>query len=224
MSTKTITKRVALATVVALGAGVLSLVSVSSANASTLGQNSLPGNAGHTATNGYLNIGTTTNNTASAVITTSGPTVASVGLVAVSDITGSTTPSAGTTQTATLVTGGSLAVYTASESNYSGGTIVVTGGTISATTGSTGISADRTAMSYGANVALNAVAISPNTGVTTMYVRAYKAGTAGTAGDVTAPTSGTLFGQITVSVVPAGTNGTLSVASRGTSSTSCCTR
>ena len=34
MSTKTITKRVALATVVALGAGVLSLVTVSSANAS----------------------------------------------------------------------------------------------------------------------------------------------------------------------------------------------
>ena len=33
MSTKTLTKRVALATVVALGAGVLSLVTVSSANA-----------------------------------------------------------------------------------------------------------------------------------------------------------------------------------------------
>ena len=37
MSTKTVTKRVALATVVALGAGVLSLVTVTSANAVSQG-------------------------------------------------------------------------------------------------------------------------------------------------------------------------------------------
>jgi hypothetical protein len=43
MSTKTITKRVALATVVALGAGVLSLVTVTSANATTQGNQAVGG-------------------------------------------------------------------------------------------------------------------------------------------------------------------------------------
>ena len=56
MSTKTISKRVALATVVALGAGVLSLVSVSSANAAA---NVAAGTVqSASATNAVLNIAT----------------------------------------------------------------------------------------------------------------------------------------------------------------------
>jgi hypothetical protein len=212
MSTKTITKRVALATVVALGAGVLSLVSVSSANASTVGQNSLPGNAGPAATAGVLNIGTAANLTATPVLT-DGAAASSVGLIAVSDITGSNTPTAGTTQTAVLASNGKLVVYTGA-GTAPGGTIVVTGGTITNTVGSTGLSTDRTAMSYAHNVAVNSAQIEPSAGTTTLYVRAYKLG-ATTDGDVTSPTSGTLYGQITVTVSATNTSGVVSVAKSG---------
>ena len=77
MSTKTITKRVALATVVALGAGVLSLVSVSSANAAGYGS------------------------TGAGIITA----ISGTGIVSPAISAGSTT-----TQTATLLSTGSLTV------------------------------------------------------------------------------------------------------------------
>jgi hypothetical protein len=93
MSTKTVTKRVALATVVALGAGVLSLVSVTSANAASLATQA------NRALAGGITIDTSTPNTVG--------WTPSVGLLA----TGLTTVGTGTTTeviTATVLSTGSL--------------------------------------------------------------------------------------------------------------------
>ena len=214
MSTKTITKRVALATVVALGAGVLSLVTVSSASAAA---NVDPGNAGPTASVTALNIGTATNTAGSAVnagtAATDGATASSVGLVAVSDLAG--THVAGTTQTAVLLNNGSLVVYTSS-TGVSGGTITVTGGTISSGVGTTGINGAATVASYAHGTAYVSAVITPASGATTMTVRGYNLlATTSTDGAVTSPTTGTLFGQITVTIASSATNGVISVANSG---------
>ena len=214
MSTKTITKRVALATVVALGAGVLSLVTVSSASAAP---NVDPGNAGPTASVTALNIGTAKNTAGSAVnagtAATDGATASSVGLVAVSDLAG--THVAGTTQTAVLLNNGSLVVYTSS-TGASGGTITVTGGTISSGIGTTGINGAATVASYANGTAYVSAVITPNSGATTMTVRGYNLlASTSTDGAVTSPTAGTLFGQITVTIASSATNGVISVANSG---------
>jgi len=143
MSTKTLRKRVALGTVVALGAGLLSLVSISAANAA----------------GGDITIGT---NGAVGAKLTSATSVTSSGVL------GTPTATSGTTMTATILSTGKLAIAVASGTNA---VVSVSGGIIDSSTGTTGVSADQTVA--GVNGADFAVLIKPNSGVTTYTVQAY---------------------------------------------------
>jgi len=219
MSTKTITKRVALATVVALGAGVLSLVTVSSANANNAantGLNSIVGVDGTAPAVDVLNIASQNSTSGtpdvSETMATGGATQdKSYGLVAISDIAGNASPVAGTTQTAVLNANGSITVYTLAGSSH-GGTIVVSGGSITAAPGNATINGTATVAAYAASAATVGVNVTPNSGSTLITIKAYDAGGAG---DLTKPTTGTLYGLITVNVVPSGTAGVVSVAKSG---------
>ena len=205
MSTKTISKRVALATVVALGAGVLSLVTVSSASAT---DNSAAGSASPAAATAVLNIGTTANTTGAA--DTSGDTAASsVGLVNVSDLAGGKV--AGTTQTATLLSTGKLVVYSAATTSHKLG-LVVTGGTIASVTNAGGINAGAT-VAFDNTASTMVASISPSSGSTSMTVALYDKGTT----DVTTSnySSGTLVGQIVVTIASSSVAGTASAAKSG---------
>ena len=225
MSTKTISKRVALATVVALGAGVLSLVSVSSASAVGTGAALGSNPALAVASTLYIAGVNSTDGTSAAIVASitapasaSGPAVdaaKSFGLLAVGDIAGNATPVAGTTQTATLTSAGALSVY---ESAVSGkyDAITVTGGTISTITGAaTQLNSSLTAAANGAGAVSNwGVVIKPSSGVSTMTVQLWTGG-ASVAAALASPTSLTLSGQITVSVASASTSGTVSLTKSG---------
>ena len=214
MSTKTISKRIALATVVALGAGVLSLVSVSSANAYTgANDNNTAGLTSTTAAAGVLNIGTTNNTTGSAVLpdnTGTGPTASSAGLVTVGDLNGG--KSAATTATATLLSTGKLVVYT-SVTNSHGAAIAVTGGTLVANNDATAINSGATVAvgsgnTFGTN--LLAATITPSSGASSMTVYLYDTGS--TVATTSNYTAGTLAGQIVVTIAASSTAGTVSTA------------
>jgi hypothetical protein len=135
-------------------------------------------------------------------------TAKSLGLINVSDIAGSATPVAGTTQTAVLLSSGRLSVYTsAASSEYSA--ITVTGGTLTAT--GTSVNSTATVAVGGTSGAVNnwGAVIAPSSGVTSMVVRLYTGATvAATA--LASPTSGTLSGQITVTIAAASTAGVIS--------------
>ena len=124
MSTKTISKRVALATVVALGAGVLSLVSVSSANASDLlviNGNAADGiSATYAASVGLANSSVSGLNS-TAVLTSSGKL--------------SITATSGTNGVGVLVTGGTISAQSTADSG-----VKVTNQTFIATTGTSALS------------------------------------------------------------------------------------
>ncbi len=216
MSTKTVTKRVALATVVALGAGVLSLVSVTSAHATALtGTYQLNKTAGGAANPGAsqggvagtLLQGAVSSVTGSAValpISGDTSTVTSVGLINTSDIANGLT--AGTTQTATLLSSGALSVYDKWQgSNFD--VITVTGGSISSSTGSY-MNGASTLASAGSGYF--GVVVKPNSGVTSFTVSLYAGATANNA-----TTGGTLNGEITVTVASASVAGTASAAKSG---------
>ena len=221
MSTKTLKKRVALATVVALGAGVLSLVSVSSANA-TAAAAGTNGTVGGTLTPpdaavDILNIATVTNTTGATVDPTAAgggaATASSVGLVNVSDIAGNAAPVAGTTQTATLLSNGTLVVYALTSSSHVGG-ITVTGGTISKTVGSEAINSSLTG-TYSAASGILVAEIKPSTGATSMNVKLTVAASGTAANLRDGVTSGTLKGQINVTIASASTAGVASAAKSG---------
>jgi hypothetical protein len=222
MSTKTISKRIALGTVVALGAGVLSLVSVSSANAyAGVNNNSAAGTAGPAAAADVMNIGTAPNTTGSAVAEAktagTGTTNSSVGLVNVSDISGGLV--AGTTQTATLLSTGKLVVYTSTTAPGTAGSnvvISVTGGTLSANSAATGINSGTTAAAVAVVSAGEfAVTVSPNSGATSMQVVMYDAGTTIGSASASSPTAGTLVGSINVTIASSSSAGTVSTAKSG---------
>jgi len=226
MSTKTITKRVALATVVALGAGVLSLVSVTSANAalatgSAYATNSAAGGTNSDNAAGVMNVATQQTLTGSAVLKASSVANYSSGLLAVGDIAGGST--AGTTQTATLLSTGAIVLYTSTANSTANAVanFVVTGGIISATgtgdnAGASVINASSTiATFYGLNGPVE-VAVKPNSGATSFTVAEYN-GTVATYSSSSAtanasPTSGTLVGFITVTVAASSVAGTVSAA------------
>jgi hypothetical protein len=242
MSTKTISKRVALATVVALGAGVLSLVSVSSANAVPNDGHNLPVGTASTsiqaAAAGVLNIVSANstsglpNTSVNPVPGTTGASQASVGLLAVSDIAGNASPVAGTTQTATMTSAGILTVYTATDTTTNGvaaisvtGGTIVTGGAGTGPTAALGGSTVNSSLTVAANDntssanSVFAVGIKPNPGVASMtvalYTTTYVSSTATQATLAASPTAGTLKGLITVSVASASTSGTLSLTKSG---------
>jgi len=152
MSTKTLRKRIALATVAALGAGVLSLVSTSVANASpsaalTVGANGATGSS------------------------SSASSPASIGVL------GTPSASSGTTMTATLLSTGTLGVKVTGPEGIA--VLTVTGGSISGGTGTANISADAT-LAGGTSGNAFGVTIKPASGVTSFTVQVYDDATAAT--------------------------------------------
>jgi hypothetical protein len=219
-------QRIALVAVSALTAGVLSVVSTPAANAAA---NVAVGTTQTAAVvEGVLNIATANSDTGSAVTTTtlssSVPTLLrSVGLINVSDVAGGLV--AGTTQTATLISGGKLVVYTGFEANDLGALITVEGGTLAcAVTGTTGntqaINTAATACSaFDASATADdtlVATVSPSSGATSMTVRLYnKSSATSAAAHVISSTQGTLVGLINVTVASASTAGTLAAAKSG---------
>ena len=124
MSTKTVTKRVALATVVALGAGVLSLVSVTSAHAAPNPVLSATSNVG--AANTYLNVAIKPALTGAAT-TADVSSATSQGLVTWGDIYGTLTAQIGAT--ATALNTGAVTLYSQQAIN-NGNLYTVTNGVI----------------------------------------------------------------------------------------------
>jgi hypothetical protein len=221
MSTKTINKRVSLISIVALGIGLLSsapafansLVAatvISGGNANTFGTNTNPVPVDH-----VLNIASELSVTgATSAVGTAANETKSIGLLSVSDIAG--TRVAGTTQTATLLSSGTLSVIT-SVDTATGVLITVTGGTISAT-GTTAPGAfSPTAVALADTNADFSVSVKPSSGSTSMVVELYStnldAATAPTLLDGTY--TGILTGRINVTVASASVAGTLSATTSG---------
>jgi trimeric autotransporter adhesin len=244
MSTKTLRKRIALATVVALGAGVLSLVSTTSASAA------LNVAASTTAVNpsaqaGTLNIASNVDSTTTATASTTLSSNHSIGLLSVSDIAGGL--GSGTTQTATLLSNGAIVVYTSITSTVvdaatNVAAFSVTGGTLSGLVqGGTTVGTDyfkaygsglNTAAATGplyAGSGLTAVVVTPNAGATSMTISLYNGkgassttspwgaatGQATATAAAAAPATGTLVGQIVVTISATSTAGTASVTKSG---------
>jgi len=201
MSFKTLKKHIALASVSALTAGVLTVIASPVANATTTAPTS---NTLHVVVNG---------NFAGGSLATAQYTDAldnrSAGLLAVGTGTG-------TTQTATLLSTGSLVVVAGAPSAGLVNSIVVTGGKVtkalSATTtiayvannGSYAVNATP-AGTEAANATLGAQ-ITPDAGATTMTVQLYS----GTGITELLPTNGTLRGQVTVTLASASVSGAYS--------------
>jgi len=217
MSTKTLRKRVALATVAALGAGVLSLVSTTTANAASL-QGDTTSNA--TPAFGNLNIATVPSTTGAAVADVAG-TGRSLGLLTWGDIGG--TKTAGTTQTATILSTGALSVYTtttlSSKSVYYS---VGTGGYIAgANTPATVVNNTLTAAAVEAASGTTgeaSIVVKPTSGATSFTVSMYTDNAADTAAALLGGTNSgtlTLSGYITVTVATTSLAGTVSAAKSG---------
>ena len=222
MSTKTVTKRIALATVVALGAGVLSLVSVTSASAAW--NNTFGGSNNTTnpdALAGTMNIATV-GSTTGAAAAGSGALGAlhdqtSLGLLSWGDVTGGS--SSGTTQTATILSTGAITLYT---TTTKGVLWSVTGGYVSAKDSNTSVSGSLTTAAFGTvtPTSYSSVVVKPNSGVTSFTVSLYQAG-GFTSDDTAHLLAGTetdtpsLVGKITVTVGSAAVSGVVSAANSG---------
>jgi len=228
MSTKTIKQRIALVAVSALTAGLFTVVSAPASNAAAgstavgpvnlvAGANTNPGITHYDT----MYIATAASTTGSGVAkaadavapdvaaaTGTGATAAarSLGLINVSDIAGGLT--AGTTQTAVLLSTGRLSVYaTAQAGQYA--SFTVTGGTFASSTG-TSMNAGATIVAMGgAGIVGGGVVAAPSSGSTQMIIRLYTGQTT-LAGAANSPTSGTLTGQVTVTIVSASTAGVIS--------------
>jgi hypothetical protein len=222
MSTKTINKRVSLISIVALGIGLLSgapafantLVAatvIGGGNANTLSS----ANANPVPVDHVLNIASELSVTgATSATATAANETKSIGLLSISDISGGLV--AGTTQTATLLSSGTLSVIT-SVGAATGVLITVTGGTISAT-GTTAPGAfSPTAVALADTDADFSVSVKPSSGATSMVVELY----ATNLDAATAPTllngtyTGLLTGRINVTVTSASVAGTLSATTSG---------
>jgi len=177
MSNKTIFKRIALVAVTALGVGVLSVA---------------PAYAG-ALTDDVLVIGANST-TGAAINSAADDSIKSIGLLA--------SANSGTTQTATLLSSGTLVVGTAtSGSNY--GIFAVVGGSITASQGAT-VDTSSAAAVTAAGSGGATLSIKPNSGVTSMTVN-YYLGTSATV-------PGTLTGKIVVSITASNLYGVVSAA------------
>lgn len=223
MSKKTVLKRIALTAVSALAAGTLTVIAVPGASAAD------NVNAGTTQTaaltEGTLNIATlaSTSGTAtvmSAVSSNVPVALASVGLINVSDTAAGLY--AGTTQTAVLLNTGTIVVYTEAETANEGQLITVENGTIAQIYGSdvtTAVNGSRTAAAgfgIGGGNDYIAVAITPNSGATSMTIKAFsKTSASSAAAHVVSSSQGDLIGQIFVTIASSSTAGALSTATSG---------
>ena len=218
MSTKTVTKRIALATVVALGAGVLSLVSVTSASAATKNYDSTH-NA--TASMGAMNIATRASTTGSpiAALATDESVARSLGVLAYGDVAGGS--SAYTTQTATILSTGIVELYT-TVTPSSAVLFKLTNGLIN-TTGTTSTltlngSLSQAAYSGVLNSGVQSIAVKPASGATAFTVAMYTDSTNDLAADLLSGAySGTLTLSALITVTVASTNlaGTVSTTNSG---------
>lgn len=224
MSTKTLRKRIALATVVALGAGVLSLVSTTTANAANTwvavngADNVAPStsavNPNSTGIAHSLNIASLLTVDGSTGTLNDRLTIRSIGLLSVSDIAG--TRISGTTQTATLLSSGKISVYTTGAANTAD-MITVTGGTITANNGAAAYKADGTAIAKNNSATIITAVVTPNAGATSMTIKSFASNdtNATAAGMIDGTYSGTLTGQITVTIAATSASGAVSAAKSG---------
>ena len=221
MSKTTLRKRIALTAVAAIGAGLLSVVPVSTAGAAN--NNAAGSSTNPSAANALLNIGVVASTNGKVTLTANAsagaPTAAtSVGLVSVGDI--GTGRQEGTTQTAVLLSTGTITVYTTMTGVANSQFITVTGGTIAEAANADGINSNST---VAGNVNDNEnfiVALKPSSGQTSMVIRLYDAATTTYGADAAtalatgliAPTLGTLTGQITVTIAATSAAGVMSPA------------
>ncbi len=182
MSTKTLRKRIALAAVTALGAGLLSVVSTPAANA-FIGTN-------------VINLAVTNSDTATAVVGTSQSSSRSVGLLAYDT-------SVALAGTATMLANGTLVVSNGA-ANASFATFSVVGGTITAASAANvTISADQRSADLSDANAVKVIAVKPSSGVTTMTISL-------STGTAAVPTG--LTSRLTVTVVTTNSVGVFSAA------------
>jgi hypothetical protein len=236
MSTKTIKQRIALVAVTALTAGVFSVVTAPASNAG-YGTNVIAatGTNPALAVADTLYIASAPSTTGSAVaieasttaIAASPATSAakSLGLVNVSDLTGTlTNPTAGTTTTAVILKTGALSVY-ASNTSAKYASIVVTNGTIASSTGDS-LNSTATVASAGAQSTVTnwGVTAKPNSGATSMTIQYYSGYAYATSDDAsntavqanpTGATGLSLQGQISVTVTDSDTAGVQSASKSG---------
>ena len=220
MSTKTLSKRIALATVVALGAGVLSLVSTTSASAATYNGD---GTTNATASVGNLNVATVASTLAypsgSTGLSTTPTGATSVGLLSYGDIAGGKT--AGTTQTATILSTGVLELYT-TITPQSAILFKLTNGVINkdGTTTSLALNGalNQAAFSGAPGMGIENIAVKPASGATAFTVAAYTSSTNDSASSLLAGSNSgtlTLMGYITVTVAASNLSGTVSTTNSG---------
>jgi hypothetical protein len=141
----------------------------------------------------------------------------SMGLVSVSDIAGGVQE--GTTQTAVLLSTGSIGVYTTQADTHAS-FITVTGGTISKSSGAGGINPQATILGQSGTANLMSALVRPSSGSTSIVIRLYTAtdttygstDAVALATGLVAPTLGTLTGQITVTIASASLSGVMDPA------------
>jgi hypothetical protein len=200
MSTKTLRKRIALVAVSALGAGLLSVVAVPSANAAAGPNNSAVGVANATTSAGALNVATFASITGDVTLSASGSGVASTSVGLLANSTTQTTTSL--TSTATMRSDGKLVFYYTATTVGAGVTAEVTGGTITAASSAVGASnfnASSTQVVNGpaaASAAIFNFAVKPDTAATSMTVSLYETAAAmtanGTAAEIATIQAGTV--------------------------------
>jgi hypothetical protein len=150
MSTKTLRKRIALVAVSALGAGLLSVVPVTSANASAT-------DAANVSTNVATGV----------PLASVGGTAGSVGLLAEAG--------AGTTQTAVLLATGSLNAFIADDADATTtASATVTGGRFVAATAATISGTSSASAAAAATDSAVGLSVVPNSGVTSMVIEIYQ--------------------------------------------------
>jgi len=199
MSTKTLRKRIALAAVSALGAGMLSLVAIPAANA-----------AAPAASTAYISNNAPTDGVATVEATISVVTAGYADGLGTGYVSSSAaTATAGATTTGTILPGAKIPFATKGAAGKFIG-VVVSGGNIVATTGDGTISGSLQAAAGGtAATALGVLAQATGAVGSTLTVSFYE----GTGVTLTAPTNGSYIGSFVLTVVAAGSSG-IPVASK----------
>jgi hypothetical protein len=184
MSTKTLRKRIALAAVTALGAGLLSVVSTPAANAFTeYGETNI------------LAVAVNNSDTATAVLATTASGSFGFGVLAVD----TSTTLAGT---ATMLSNGTI-VVSSGVATTATAAFIVTGGTIVAQSANVTVAQDQRSANLLNVAAVKTVAIKPSAGVTSMVISLVT-------GTAAVPTG--LKSRLTVTVVGTNTLGAFSAA------------
>jgi hypothetical protein len=217
MSKTTLRKRIALTAVTAIGAGLLSVVPVSTANAVNNVAAPSASATNPAAAAGLLNIASKLTTTGDPAAGSTAAATLSMGLVSVSDIAGGIQE--GTTQTAVLLSTGSIGVYTTQADTHAS-FITVTGGTISKSSGAGGINPQATILGQSGTANLMSALVRPSSGSTSVVIRLYTAtdttygasDAVALATGLVAPTLGTLTGQITVTIAAASSSGVMDPA------------